>query len=95
MSNSNVTVPTQFLQTPREKYAYRRLRMRSKLPLLFLQHFTGTLDNWDPLVTDPLAEVHDVILFDNAGIGRSTGKVPPTIAEMAEHVFAFLDTLEI
>ena len=95
MSNSNITAPTRFLQTSREKYAYRRFGRKSKLPLLFLQHFTGTLDNWDPLVTDPLAEVHDVILFDNAGIGRSTGKVPATIAGMAEHVFAFLDTLEI
>ncbi len=95
MSNSNTTALTQFVQTSREKYAYRRFGRKSTLPLLFLQHFTGTLDNWDPLVTDPLAEVHDVILFDNAGIGRSTGKVPATIAEMAERVFAFLDTLEI
>lgn len=95
MSNSNIIAPTQFLQTSREKYAYRRFGRKSKIPLLFLQHFTGTLDNWDPLVTDPLAEDHDVILFDNAGIGRSTGKVPATIAEMAEHVFAFLDTLGI
>lgn len=95
MSNSNVTAPTQFLQTSKEKYAYRRFGKTSKLPLLFLQHFLGTLDNWDPIVTDPLAADHDVILFDNAGVGRSTGKVPATMAEMAEHVFAFLDTLGI
>jgi pimeloyl-ACP methyl ester carboxylesterase len=63
--------------------------------LLFLQHFTGTLDNWDPDVTDPLAADHDVILFENAGVGRSTGKVPTTMAGMAEHVFSFLETLEI
>jgi hypothetical protein len=30
---------------------------------LFLQHFTGTLDNWDPAVTDPLAQGRTVILF--------------------------------
>lgn len=95
MSNSNVTAPTQFLQTQKEKYAYRRFGTKSKHPLLFLQHFTGTLDNWDPAVTDPLAAEHDVILFENAGIGRSTGKAPPTIAEMAQHVFAFLETLGI
>jgi pimeloyl-ACP methyl ester carboxylesterase len=63
--------------------------------LLFLQHFTGTLDNWDPAVTDPLAADHDVILFENAGVGRSSGKVPTTMAGMAEHVLAFLDTLGI
>jgi pimeloyl-ACP methyl ester carboxylesterase len=63
--------------------------------LLFLQHFTGTLDNWDPAVTDPLASGREVILFDNAGIGRSTGDVPETMAEMAKHVFAFLDGLSL
>jgi pimeloyl-ACP methyl ester carboxylesterase len=95
MSNSTVTAPTLFLQTPKEKYAYRRFGKKSKYPLLFLQHFTGTLDNWDPAVTDPLATGHDVILFENAGVGRSTGKVPTTMAEMAQHAFAFLDTLGI
>ena len=80
MSNSNITAPTQFLQTQKEKYAYRRFGKKSPLPLLCLQHFTGTLDNWDPFVTDPLAADRDVILFDNAGVGRSTGTVPATIA---------------
>jgi pimeloyl-ACP methyl ester carboxylesterase len=60
-----------------------------------LQHFTGTLDNWDPAVTDPLASERDVILFDNAGVGQSTGSVPPTTAGMAAHVFAFLDGLGV
>ena len=63
------------------------------LPLLFLQHFTGTLDNWDPAVTDALASGREVILFESAGLGRSTGKVPDTIAGMAKHAFAFLDGL--
>jgi pimeloyl-ACP methyl ester carboxylesterase len=95
MWNSSVTAPTQFLQTRKEKYAYRRFGKKSQYPLLFLQHFTGTLDNWDPAVTDSLAAVHDVILFENAGVGRSTGRVPTTMAGMAEHVFSFLDTLGI
>lgn len=28
-------------------YAFRRIGSSSGLPLLFLQHFTGTMDNWD------------------------------------------------
>ena len=95
MSNSNVTAPTQFVQTSKEKYAYRRFGKKSQYPLLFLQHFTGTLDNWDPLVTDPLAADHDVILFDNAGVGRSSGEVPKTIEGMAAHVLDFLDALSL
>ena len=92
---SNTTAPTQLLQVNGHSYAYRRFGSASGLPLLCLQHFTGTLDNWDPAVTDPLASGREVILFDNAGVGRSTGDVPGTIAGMAGHAMAFLDELGI
>ncbi|MEJ0041217.1 MAG: alpha/beta hydrolase [Rhizomicrobium sp.] len=95
MSLETSSVPTQFLQTRTHTYAYRRFGEGPGRPLLFLQHFTGTLDNWDPAVVDPLAAGREVILFDNAGIGRSSGEVPRTIAAMAEHVFAFLDGLRL
>jgi len=89
----STTAPTEFLQANGQSYAYRRFGNGPGLPLLFLQHFTGTLDNWDPAVIDSLAAGREVILFDNAGVGRSTGKVPVTIAEMARHAIAFLDGL--
>ncbi len=92
---SNTTAPTQFLELNGIRYAYRRFGSSAGLPLLCLQHFTGTLDNWDPAVTDPLAAGREVILFDNAGIGRSTGDVPQTMAEMAKHVMVFLDGLHL
>src|SRR5262245_31302302 len=92
---SNTTAPTQLLEVSGHSYAYRRFGKGSGLPLLFLQHFTGTLDNWDPAVTDPLASGREVILFDNAGIGRSSGEVPETVAKMARHVLAFLDGLRL
>ena len=92
---SNVTAPTQFLQAGDQTYAYRRFGKDGGLPLLFLQHFTGTLDNWDPAVTDPLAAGREIILFESAGIGRSTGEVPKTIDGMARHAFAFLDGLGV
>jgi pimeloyl-ACP methyl ester carboxylesterase len=92
---SNVTAPTQFLSVKNERYAYRRFGNGSRPPLLCLQHFTGTLDNWDPAVTDPLASGREVILFENAGVGRSTGKVPDTVAGMATHALAFLDGLGV
>jgi pimeloyl-ACP methyl ester carboxylesterase len=90
---SNTTAPTQFIQTKLEKYAYRRFGKGQGLPLLCLQHFTGTLDNWDPAVTDPLAAGREVILFESAGLGRSSGTVPETVAGMASHAFAFVDAL--
>jgi pimeloyl-ACP methyl ester carboxylesterase len=92
---SNTTAPTRFLDGGKERYAYRRFGAGSGLPLLCLQHFTGTMDNWDPAVTDPLASEREVILFESAGIGRSSGSVPNTIAGMASHALAFLEGLGI
>src|SRR5580658_8748900 len=92
---SNRTASTQFLKADNETYAYRRFGSGPALPLLFLQHFTGTLDNWDPTVTDPLAQRGEVVLFESAGLGRSSGKVPETIAGMAQHAFAFLRGLAL
>lgn len=91
--SSSIAAPTLFLQAGDQKYAYRRFGAGSTPPLLLLQHFTGTLDNWDPAVTDPLAQGREIILFENAGIGRSTGTVPGSIAGMAQHVLSFLDGL--
>ena len=95
LAASTVTTRTQFLRARNETYAYRRFGGGAARPLLCLQHFLGTLDNWDPAVGDPLASGREVILFDNAGIGRSTGKVPGTVQEMASHVVAFLDGLGV
>ena len=92
-TDSNTNAPTQFAQGKLGTYAYRRFGVGSSRPLICLQHFTGTLDNWDPAVTDPLACGREVVLFDSAGVGRSTGQVPPTVAGMASHALAFLDGL--
>src|SRR5262245_25501161 len=90
---SGSTAPTRLVQAGAQTYAYRRLGAGPGRPLLCLQHFTGTLDLWDPAVTDPLAAGREVILFDSAGVGRSSGAVPTTVAAMATHALVFLDAL--
>src|SRR5689334_12164890 len=90
---SNITAPRQFIETKHESYGYRRFGAGNAPPLVCLQHFTGTLDDGDPAVTDPLARTREVILFDSAGLGRSTGEGPTTMAGMAAHALAFLDAL--
>jgi pimeloyl-ACP methyl ester carboxylesterase len=92
---SNISAPTQFLQLKEQRYGYRRFGQGPGLPLLCLQHFAGTLDNWDPAVTDPLAAGREVLLFESAGLGRSTDKVPETISAMAQHALAFVDGLSL
>jgi pimeloyl-ACP methyl ester carboxylesterase len=56
-------------------------------------HFTGTMDHWDPAVTDGLAHDREVILFDNAGISRSSGEVPRSVEAMAANAAAFIKAL--
>src|SRR5437588_12754054 len=62
------TAPTQFVEANSIRFAYRRFGKPGGVPLVFNQHFTGTMDHWDPLVTDGLAATREVILFNNAGI---------------------------
>lgn len=94
MTSSNT--PTQYAETNGVRYAYRRFgNANGGLPLLCLQHFTGTLDNWDPAIVDALAEDREIILFENAGIGRSSGTVPASIADMAAHVLRFADAIAL
>jgi pimeloyl-ACP methyl ester carboxylesterase len=75
-------------------YAYRRFGTSSDgVPVVFLQHFRGNLDNWDPALIDGIASEREVILVDNAGVGASTGRIPSTVAEMARDALAFTDAL--
>src|SRR4029434_2173128 len=94
-TSSTITARTQLLPARDEPNAYRRFGHGPGRPLLCLQHFMGTLDNWDPAVTDALASGREVILFDNAGVGRSGGSVPDTVRGMAAHALAVLDGLGV
>lgn len=84
---------TRFIEVKGTKFAYRTLGRLSGTPLILLQHFTGTLDNWDPAVTDGLAKNFQVILLDNKGIGASEGQTPESIEEMAHDVASFIKAM--
>jgi len=68
------------------RYAYRRFGPEEGTPLVFLSHFRAGLDNWDPAVTDGLANGRPVILFNNAGVASSSGEPADTIDASADHV---------
>jgi pimeloyl-ACP methyl ester carboxylesterase len=86
-----LTAPTLFVETNGIRFAYRRWGKRGRIPLVFNQHFTGNLDNWDPAVLDGLAKDREVVIFNNAGVASSTGEVPSTFAGMAKNAEAFID----
>jgi pimeloyl-ACP methyl ester carboxylesterase len=90
------TAQTQFVRTAAGiSFAYRRFGAPTGLPLLFLQHFRGDLDSWDPAVIDAIAAEREVILLDNRGVGLSEGRVPSRVSDMARDVLAFADALEL
>ncbi len=92
-ADTHITAPTRFVEANGIRYAYRRFGAEMGTPLVFLQHFRGGLDNWDPLVTDGLAQGRPVILFNNAGVASSSGETPDTIDAMGDHVAAFVNAL--
>jgi pimeloyl-ACP methyl ester carboxylesterase len=92
-TDTALTVPTRFAETGGIRIAYRRWGKPGGLPLVFMQYFSGNLDDWEPQVTDGLADEYDAILFDNAGVGSSGGETPGTVSEMARHALAFSDAL--
>jgi len=89
------TAPTQFVEAAGIRFAYRRFGTKGGVPLLFFMHFTGTMDHWDPALTDGFAQHREVILFNNAGVSSSSGDVPTSIEEMARHAEAFIDALGV
>ena len=96
MSNyTHQTTPTEYVKADGIRFAYRRFGVTIDTPLLFFMHFTGTMDHWDPALTDGFAQDREVILFDNAGVSSSGGEVPASIEEMAQHASAFIYALSV
>lgn len=91
--NSHNTAPNQFIEANGTRYAYRKFGKTTGTPVVFIQHFRGTMDDWDPAVTDGLGEHFPVVLFDNVGIGLSSGKTPDNFPEVAKDAAAFIDAL--
>ena len=91
--HTHQTAPTQFVEANGIRFAYRRFGKSGGVPLVFNMHFTGTMDHWDPLVTDGLAATREVILFNNAGISSTSGEVPNSVEEMAANAVAFIKAL--
>jgi pimeloyl-ACP methyl ester carboxylesterase len=93
--HTHQTAPTQFVEANGIRFAYRRFGKTAGVPIVMNIHFRGTMDHWDPLITDGLAGHREVILFDNAGVGASSGEVPPTFPDMATDAIAFIKALGI
>ena len=64
-------------------------------PLLLIMGTSGSIPLWADLLPR-LAERHQVIAFDNRGLGGSErGKGPITVASLAEDAAALLEALDV
>lgn len=82
------TAPITMLELGPQRLGYLDLgRPRAgQAPLLLLNRFRGTVDDWDPALLDALAARRRVIALDPSGVGASTGDVAPSIPAMAAQV---------
>ncbi|GGX80469.1 alpha/beta fold hydrolase [Massilia dura] len=92
---THVTASTQLLEAKGVRYAYRRFGAETGTPLVFLQHFRGGMDNWDPLVTDGLSKGRPVILVNYAGVASSGGEPAQTVDGMADGIADFINALNL
>lgn len=84
-------VPTQFISADGIKFAYREYGQHNGgTPVIFLNHLAAVLDNWDPRIIDGIAAKHHVVVFDNRGVGASTGKPAKSIEQMADDAITFI-----
>jgi 3-oxoadipate enol-lactonase len=88
------TAPPAAIEVEGRRLAWRTLG--DGLPLLLINGYAATSEDWDPTFLTGLAESFEVICPDNRGIGGSElGDEELTIELMAADLEALLDSLEI
>jgi pimeloyl-ACP methyl ester carboxylesterase len=87
-------VPTRTITAGGVEFAYRELgRDNPGTPVVFLVHLAAVMDNWDPRVVDGFAAKHRVVVFDNRGVGASSGSPANSIEQMAEDAITFVKAM--
>src|SRR6202048_779128 len=91
--NLTETAPTRFQDIGGVSLAYRHFGKEGAPPVVCFQHFTGTMNNFDPTHTNRLAQDRPVILVDYRGVGRSGGEMPDSIPATAADIITFVKAL--
>jgi pimeloyl-ACP methyl ester carboxylesterase len=90
-THTHQTAPIRFV----EANGIRFDKAGGGLPRVCNQHNTGTIDYWDPAVTDGLAKTREVSLFNNAAVSSSSGEVPTLFREIGGDAIAFIKALDL
>ena len=91
---SHLTAKTNFINVQGTDFAYRTWGKEGGIPLVLLPGTGGSMDDWDPAVTDGLAEKYKIIIFDNKGVASSKGTTPNNVQEMANDAIDFIKAMK-
>ena len=89
-----LTAPVQVVRTTDGTVAYRELG--SGPALLLIMGAGASMDGWPPGMVDALAAHHQVVVFDNAGVGRTSAVAAPaslSVTAMASQTSALISAL--
>lgn len=86
-------VKTDTINVNGTNFHYRKLGNENNVPVIFFNHLGATLDNCDPRIMDGIAAKHQIIAFDNRGVGATEGKTPVTISIMAKDAISFIKAM--
>lgn len=93
-TRSIADVPVRTIRAGEGRIGYRSVG-RGR-PLVLVMGLAGTIDTWMPSFVDALARRHRVIVFDNAGVGRSTAaRGALSIAGMARDTASLIRALRL
>jgi pimeloyl-ACP methyl ester carboxylesterase len=93
MSNAQ-TATTQYITASNgTRFAYRRLGAETGVPLVLHIHFRANMDFWDPLLLNTLGEDRPIIIFDQRGIGKTSGEVRDRYQKWADDLISFVEAL--
>ncbi|HTW99500.1 MAG TPA: alpha/beta hydrolase, partial [Acidimicrobiales bacterium] len=93
-SVSIASVPVRTVRTTLGTVAYREIGAGPAL--VMITGWSAIMEDWDPFLVDELAQHHRVVIFDNAGIGRTTAlPAPLTVDAMADQTGALIDALHL
>lgn len=93
-SVSIASAPVQTVRTSLGTVGYRAIG--GGPPLVLINGYSATMEDWGPLLVNALAQHYRVITFDNAGIGRTQSlPAPLTIDAMANQTGALIDALHL
>ncbi|WP_333863709.1 alpha/beta fold hydrolase [Sphingobacterium sp.] len=86
---------TNFISVKGINFAYRSWGKEGGIPLVLLPGTGGSMDDWDPAVTNGLAKKYKIIIFDNKGVASSNGTTPNTIQAMANDAIDFIKAMNL